>query len=109
MSDIRPYGEAPGEHRFEAGTAGRFPQPRCSVCGKVWKHSQLLSDLGPCNPRDQATIAEGHTLTLTEQPVEKGPRFTVTCTCGDRFTSDFAVCAQAVPAIHRHDLEAAAC
>ena len=53
---------------------------------------------------EPVTIAEGHTLTLTEQPVEAGPRFTVVCTCGDRFTSDFAVCAQIVPTIHRFDL-----
>lgn len=54
---------------------------------------------------EPVTIAEGHTLTLVEQPVEKGPRFTVTCTCGDRFTCDYAFCAQAVPTIHRSDLE----
>lgn len=49
-------------------------------------------------------LTEGHTLTLTEGPVEAGPRFTIVCTCGDRFTSDYAVCAQVVPAIHRFDL-----
>lgn len=52
---------------------------------------------------EPVTIAEGHTLTLTEQPVEAGPRFTVVCTCGERFTSDYAVCAQVVPTIHRYD------
>ncbi len=57
---------------------------------------------------DTVNIADGHTLTLTEQPVQAGPRYTVTCTCGDTLTSDFAVCAQAAPAIHRHDVEASA-
>lgn len=53
---------------------------------------------------DTVTIADGHTLTLTEQPVQVGPRYTVTCTCGDTLTSDSPVGAQAAPAIHRQDV-----
>lgn len=49
-------------------------------------------------------LTEGHTLTLVEGPLTAGPRYTVRCTCGDTWTADYAVCVQAVPALHRFDL-----